>query len=40
MGINDYTVTISHTDGRRVGQLHFRKEEGGAEESPERILER
>ena len=23
--INDYIVTISQTDGRRVGQLHFRK---------------
>jgi CBS domain containing-hemolysin-like protein len=26
--IDDYLVTISQTDGRRVGQLHFRKSDG------------
>jgi CBS domain containing-hemolysin-like protein len=36
--INDYVVTISQTDGRRVGQLHFRKQK--AEDRPEAILER
>jgi CBS domain containing-hemolysin-like protein len=35
--INDYLVTISQTDGRRVGQLHFRKE--SAENRPEAVLE-
>jgi len=36
--INDYLVTISQTDGRRVGQLHFRKQ--SAEDRPEAVLER
>jgi len=36
--INDYLVTISQTDGRRVGQLHFRKQ--NAEDPPEAVLER
>ena len=36
--INDYVVTISQTDGRRVGQLHFRKQK--AEDRPEAVLER
>ena len=36
--INDYLVTISQTDGRRVGQLHFRKQK--AEDRPEAVLER
>lgn len=36
--INDYLVTISQTDGRRVGQLHFRKQ--NAEDRPEAVLER
>src|SRR3989440_1582928 len=35
--INDYLVTISQTDGRRVGQLHFRKQ--SAEDRPEAVLE-
>jgi CBS domain containing-hemolysin-like protein len=35
--INDYLVTISQTDGRRVGQLHFRKQ--NAEDRPEAVLE-
>jgi CBS domain containing-hemolysin-like protein len=35
--INDYIVTISQTDGRRVGQLHFRKQK--AEDRPEAVLE-
>jgi CBS domain containing-hemolysin-like protein len=35
--INDYLVTISQTDGRRVGQLHFRKQK--AEDRPETVLE-
>jgi CBS domain containing-hemolysin-like protein len=35
--INDYVVTISQTDGRRVGQLHFRKQK--AEDRPEAVLE-
>ena len=26
--IDNYVVTISQTDGRRVGQLHFRKLSG------------
>jgi CBS domain containing-hemolysin-like protein len=38
--INDYVVTISQTDGRRVGQLHFRKENPRAADSPEAVLER
>jgi len=38
--INDYLVTISQTDGRRVGQLHFRKENPLAADSPEAVLER
>jgi CBS domain containing-hemolysin-like protein len=38
--INDYVVTISQTDGRRVGQLHFRKENSRAADSPEAVLER
>jgi CBS domain containing-hemolysin-like protein len=38
--IGDYLVTISQTDGRRVGQLHFRKENPQAADSPEAILER
>jgi magnesium and cobalt exporter, CNNM family len=36
--INDYLVTISQTDGRRVGQLHFRKQ--NVEDRPEAVLER
>src|SRR5882762_8248392 len=38
--INDYVVTISQTDGRRVGQLHFLKEKESAEDRPEAVLER
>jgi len=38
--INDYTVTISQTDGRRVGQLHFKKQNENAEDSPKAVLER
>ena len=38
--INDYVVTISQTDGRRVGQLHFRKENPRETDSPEAVLER
>src|SRR2546423_400199 len=38
--IEDYLVTISQTDGRRVGQLHFRKENPQAADSPEAVLER
>src|SRR5256885_16117194 len=38
--INDYLVTISQTDGRRVGQLHFRKQNESAEDRPETVLER
>ena len=38
--IGDYAVTISQTDGRRVGQLHFRKETPLAADSPEAVLER
>jgi magnesium and cobalt exporter, CNNM family len=38
--INDYVVTISQTDGRRVGQLHFRKENPREADSPEAVLER
>ena len=37
--INDYLVTISQTDGRRVGQLHFRKQTETPEDSPEAVLE-
>src|SRR5881392_1058491 len=37
--IGDYLVTISQTDGRRVGLLHFRKEKPEAADSPEAILE-
>lgn len=37
--INDYVVTISQTDGRRVGQLHFRKENPREADSPEAVLE-
>lgn len=36
--IDDYVVTISQTDGRRVGQLHFSKQ--NAEDRPEAVLER
>ena len=39
--INDYLVTISQTDGRRVGQLHFRRQlENAEDEAPPRVLER
>src|SRR5438270_5665294 len=38
--IGDYVVTISQTDGRRVDQLLFRKENPRAAASPERVLER
>jgi CBS domain containing-hemolysin-like protein len=38
--INDYLVTISQTDGRRVGQLHFRKQKETADDQPETVLER
>src|SRR5438874_1626439 len=38
--INDYLVTISQTDGRRVGQLHFRKQNESAEDRPKTVLER
>ena len=38
--IGDYAVTISQTDGRRVGLLHFRKEKPEAADSPEPVLER
>ena len=38
--INDYLVTISQTDGRRVGQLHFRRQIQNAEDQPEAVLER
>jgi Mg2+/Co2+ transporter CorC len=40
--INDYVVTISQTDGRRVGQLHFRKtaETENVEGTPKIELER
>jgi CBS domain containing-hemolysin-like protein len=37
--INDYAVTISQTDGRRVGQLHFRRQPQNAEGRPEAVLE-
>jgi CBS domain containing-hemolysin-like protein len=38
--INDYLVTISQTDGRRVGQLHFRRQPQNAEDQPAAVLER
>jgi Mg2+/Co2+ transporter CorC len=39
--INDYLVTISQTDGRRVGQLHFRQQaEDATEEAPPPVIER
>src|SRR5438874_3152374 len=38
--IGDYLVTISQTDGRRVDQLLFRKENARAADSPEAVLER
>jgi CBS domain containing-hemolysin-like protein len=38
--INEYLVTISQTDGRRVGQLNFRKQDEGGEDRPEAVLER
>src|SRR5437764_35793 len=38
--INDYLVTISQTDGRRVGQLHFRKQRETTGDQPETVLER
>jgi len=38
--IGDYVVTISQTDGRRVGLLHFRKEKPEGADSPEPVLER
>ena len=38
--IGDYLVTISQTDGRRVDQLLFRKENPRAADSPEAVLER
>src|SRR5438045_2589421 len=38
--IEDYLVTISQTDGRRVGQLLFRKENPRAADSTEPLLER
>src|SRR5947209_1894575 len=38
--IGDYLVTISQTDGRRVDQLLFRKENPHAADSPEAVLER
>ena len=38
--IDDYIVTISQTDGRRVGQLHFRKQSENAGDRPEAVLER
>jgi CBS domain containing-hemolysin-like protein len=38
--INDYLVTISQTDGRRVGQLHFSRQPQNAEGQPEPVLER
>jgi CBS domain containing-hemolysin-like protein len=38
--INDYLVTISQTDGRRVGQLHFRRQPQNTEDQPEAVLER
>jgi Mg2+/Co2+ transporter CorC len=38
--INDYLVTISQTDGRRVGQLHFRRQPHNTDDQPEAVLER
>jgi CBS domain containing-hemolysin-like protein len=38
--ISDYLVTISQTDGRRVGLLHFRKENPQGADSAEPVLER
>src|SRR5882757_11545165 len=38
--IEDYLITISQTDGRRVGQLHFRKQSENAEDRPQTVLER
>ncbi len=38
--INDYLVTISQTDGRRVGQLHFRRQPQNTDGQPEAVLER
>ncbi len=38
--IYDYVVTISQTDGRRVGQLHFRKQGESVEDRPQAVLER
>ena len=38
--INDYLVTISQTDGRRVGQLHFRQQPHNGEGQPSAIMER
>jgi CBS domain containing-hemolysin-like protein len=38
--ISDYLVTISQTDGRRVGQLHFRRQPETSEDQPEAVLER
>jgi CBS domain containing-hemolysin-like protein len=38
--INDYLVTISQTDGRRVGQLHFRRQLQDPEDQPQAVLER
>src|SRR5205823_3735085 len=37
--IADYLVTISQTDGRRVDQLLFRKENPHAADSPEAVLD-
>ena len=35
--IEDYVVTVTQTDGRRVGQLHFRKVRGAeAGRAPEK----
>ncbi|PZR75430.1 MAG: hypothetical protein DLM73_05205, partial [Chthoniobacterales bacterium] len=34
--IENYLVTISQTDGRRVGQLHFRKMDGAAPGTPQK----
>jgi Mg2+/Co2+ transporter CorC len=38
--INDYIVTISQTDGRRVLQLIFRRQPQTSDERPEAGLER
>lgn len=37
--INNYLVTISQTDGRRVGQLHFKKQ-AETQDRPPAVLER